>query len=115
VKRKNDPIDAVFRAKLRAEVPNVSEFARQIGWSQGTLHKYMNGGGHASIDDIARMTAQLSNPASPRNKRESQLLQLFRRLGNNTDDEDDVFDDIRKKLRRRREQSKSPKKKPEGD
>lgn len=43
--------DAALRRQLRS-LRNQADFARTIGRRQPWLHKYANGAGHASIDDV---------------------------------------------------------------
>jgi plasmid maintenance system antidote protein VapI len=58
------PIDKGVRDYLRNAGLNETEFARAIGWNQATFHRWINGEGHATIDDIVRMVAQVigANP-----------------------------------------------------
>lgn len=53
------PIDAEIRAWLKAHVDNQSALSRAIGHSTSWLHKYVNGDGHATIDDLVRLAGLL--------------------------------------------------------
>lgn len=53
------PIDAEIRAWLKRHVDNESELSLSSGHSSSWLHKYINGAGHATIDDLVRLAALL--------------------------------------------------------
>jgi len=53
------PIDAELRRWLDAHVDNESEISLAIGRSKTWLHKYVNGAGHATIDDLVRLAGVL--------------------------------------------------------
>jgi transcriptional regulator with XRE-family HTH domain len=75
------PIDAEIRARLRTLAPNQIELAKRLGRSQGWVNKYLNGAGHATIDDVIRIGAILIGVDPPRlTDAERRLLRAFRRL-----------------------------------
>jgi len=75
------PIDSEIRDRLRKLAPNQQEFAKQLGRSQGWLNKYINGAGHATIDDVIRIGALLIGADAPRlTDTERRLLRAWRRL-----------------------------------
>lgn len=53
------PIDAEIRAWLARHVENQTELSEAIGRSGSWLHKYVNGAGHATIDDLVRLAGLL--------------------------------------------------------
>lgn len=53
------PIDAEIRAWLSKHVENESELSLAVGRSKTWLHKYVNGSGHATIDDLVRLAGLL--------------------------------------------------------
>jgi hypothetical protein len=82
------PIDRELRIRLR-ELSNQAEFARQIGSKQSWLHKFINGSGHATVDDAIRIVAALMGVKSAAlSEPEQKLLKIFRGLGE--DQQDDV-------------------------
>lgn len=75
------PIDAAVRAKLRELAPNQPALAATIGRSQGWVNKYMNGDGHATIDDVIRIAAALIGVnVQPLTEVERRLLKAWRRV-----------------------------------
>lgn len=75
------PIDTEIRDRLRKLAPNQIEFAKRLGRSQGWLNKYINGAGHATIDDVIRIGAILIGVEAPRlTDAEQRLLRAWRRL-----------------------------------
>lgn len=50
-----NPIDAHIRAFLKTHVANHSELSVAVGHSTSWLHKYVNGQGHATVDDLVRI------------------------------------------------------------
>lgn len=53
------PIDAELRAWLKGHVENQSELSVAVGRSPSWLHKYINGAGHATLDDLVRLAGVL--------------------------------------------------------
>ena len=53
------PIDTEIRERLRRQAPNQIDLGKRIGRSQGWVNKYLNGVGHATIDDVIRIAALL--------------------------------------------------------
>lgn len=51
----NHPIDAEIRAWLKKIVPNKSAISLALGHGNSWLHKYVNGDGHATLDDLVRI------------------------------------------------------------
>lgn len=75
------PIDAEIRARLLQRDPHQKEFAQRIGRSPAWLHKYMNGLGHATIDDAIRILADLIGVGGePLSELERRVLRLWRRI-----------------------------------
>jgi len=75
------PIDTEIRDRLRALKVNQQDFARALGRSQGWLNKYLNGVGHATIDDVIRIAALLIGAEALKlTDTERQLLRAWRRL-----------------------------------
>lgn len=88
-----DPIDAVVRERIRALIDSgaisESEFARRSGTKQPWLHRYVRGEGHASIDEVIRLSATYSGvQAMPLTESESELVRLWRALKTDDDRED---------------------------
>lgn len=54
------PIDREIRAWLKIHAGNKSELSVKVGHSKSWLHKYTNGAGHATIDDLVRLAALLT-------------------------------------------------------
>ena len=97
------PIDEEIRERLRRLNPNQVEFAKRIGRSQGWLNKFMNGAGHATIDDVIRITAAvIGADAAPLTELERRLLRSFRGIPNQGRREDAVavFEGIAKSYQR---------------
>ncbi len=59
-------IDAEIRAWLKRHVDNESELSKAIGRSGSWLHKYVNGAGNATIDDLVRLGGLLMGLNLPR-------------------------------------------------
>lgn len=76
------PIDAEIRARLLQLDPHQKEFAKRIGRSPAWLHKWMNGRGHATIDDLIRIAADLIGVGGepPLSELERRVLRLWRRV-----------------------------------
>lgn len=75
------PIDAEIRDRLRRAGPHQEELAARLGRSTGWLNKYMNGAGHATIDDVIRIGAILIGVDAPRlTEMERRVLRGLRRL-----------------------------------
>lgn len=53
------PIDAEIRAWLKKTVPNKTAISLALGHGNSWLHKYVNGDGHATIDDLVRIAGLL--------------------------------------------------------
>jgi hypothetical protein len=76
------PIDAEIRAWLESHVDNASALSIALGHGNSWLHKYINGQGHATIDDLVRLAGLLFGlnlPALTVAQRE--LLEAARELG----------------------------------
>lgn len=73
------PIDDELRKRLRDLRPNQIAFAKAIGWKQPALNKYINGTGHATIDDVIRMVALIIGIAQqPFTETERRVLKALR-------------------------------------
>ena len=87
------PIDAVVRERIKALLNSgaisESEFARRSGTKQPWLHRYVRGEGHASIDEVIRLSATYSGvQAMPLTESEAELVRLWRTLKTDDDRED---------------------------
>lgn len=75
------PIDAQIRAFLKTHVANHSELSVAVGHSASWLHKYVNGQGHATIDDLVRIAGLLMGLNLPAlSETEQKLLKSCRAL-----------------------------------
>lgn len=84
------PIDAEIRAWLKSHIDNESQLSVAAGHSTSWLHKYINGQGHATIDDLVRIAALLLGVNLPAlSETERRLLEACRGL-----DEPDLQDVI---------------------
>lgn len=73
------PIDAAIRAWLEKHVGNQTELSVASGHSTSWLHKYINGAGHATIDDLVRLAGLLMGLNLPAlSPLERRLLKAFR-------------------------------------
>lgn len=102
------PIDTEIRERLRKLNPKQIELAKRLGRSQGWLNKYINGAGHATIDDVIRIAAILIGvDALPLTQAEARLLRAWRRLPATR--QDDIVDLVEVDAgRRRRRQNATP-------
>lgn len=76
------PIDAEIRAWLKRLVENKADFSVKVGHSSSWLHKYVNGDGHATIDDLVRLAALLIGLNLPLlSEADRKLLRLNQELG----------------------------------
>lgn len=83
-------IDAEIRAWLKGHVDNQSELSLAIGRSKTWLHKYVNGQGTATIDDLVRLGGLIMGLNLPRlTATEQRLLKVVQSL--NQTDQDDVM------------------------
>ena len=96
------PIDEEIRARLRAiEGLNQTDFARRTGTNRSWLHKYINGKGHASIDDAIKIVATLLGAtAQPLSERDQRLLKVWRGLSE--DQQEDAIAMLRSVTKGRR-------------
>jgi hypothetical protein len=95
------PIDEELRRWLKAHVPNHKQMSLAVGHSESWLHKYVNGAGHATIDDLVRLAGMLLGLNLPfLSVPEHRLLKAFADL--EEDDRVDVLEytDHRAKLAR---------------
>jgi transcriptional regulator with XRE-family HTH domain len=53
------PIDAEIRAWLKRHVDNQADLSVAVGHSKSWLGKYINGAGHATIDDLVKLAGRL--------------------------------------------------------
>lgn len=99
------PIQQEIRAWLDAHVENVSALSLQSGHSSSWLHKWINGDGHATIDDLVRIAGLLFGLNLPAlTETEQKLLKAVRVL--EEADRQDVLAYVELRARRtRREQS----------
>lgn len=75
------PIDTEIRERLRKLAPHQIELAKRLDRSQGWVNKYINGAGHATIDDLIRIAAILIGVDATRlTPDEQRLLRAWRRL-----------------------------------
>lgn len=75
------PIDTEIRERLRKFAPRQVELAKRLGRSQGWVNKYINGAGHATVDDVIRIAAVLIGLDAPAlTEAERRLLRAWRRL-----------------------------------
>jgi transcriptional regulator with XRE-family HTH domain len=86
-----NPIDKEIRERLRKLVTASSsataarlrqiELAKRIGRSPAWLNKYVNGAGHATVDDVIRIVAIVIGIDAPRLTDDEQLvLRAWRRV-----------------------------------
>lgn len=76
-----NPIDAHIRAFLKTHVANHSELSVAVGHSTSWLHKYVNGQGHATLDDLVRIAGLLMGLNLPAlSETEQKLLKACRSL-----------------------------------
>jgi transcriptional regulator with XRE-family HTH domain len=74
-------LDAELRKWLRKFGPHQVDLAQRLNRSQGWVNKYMNGVGHATIDDAIRIAAILIGVDAERlTKDERRLVRDYRRL-----------------------------------
>jgi len=100
------PIDLEIRERLRKLAPRQIELAQRIGRSQGWVNKYLNGVGHATIDDIIRIAAIVIGVDPPRlTDAERRLLRAWRLLP--ADKQQDVVDWVDTMSRRQRRATRS--------
>ena len=84
------PIEQEIRRFLREHVANQSEVSTAIGRSSSWLHKFVNGSGNATIDDLVRVAAVLFGLNLPAlTEREQTLLRRFRAI--DPERQDDVL------------------------
>jgi hypothetical protein len=84
------PIDAEIRAWLAEHVENESKLSLAVGHSKTWLHKYINGSGHATVDDLVRIAALLLGLNMPAlNDSAQKMLKSFQALS--ADDQKDVI------------------------
>lgn len=75
------PIDAEIREWLKRHVDNEKELSVAAGHSTSWLHKYVNGSGHATIDDLVRIAGLLFGLNLPAiRETERRLLKAVRGL-----------------------------------
>lgn len=73
------PIDAHIREWLRAHVHNEKELSIQAGHGNAWLHKYINGNGAATVDDLVRVGAMLLGVNLPElSEDELKLVAIYR-------------------------------------
>lgn len=83
------PIDAEIRLWLKRHVDNKAELSVAVGHSGSWLHKFVNGAGHATIDDLVRLAGTLLGLNLPAlSEIERKLLKACQSM----DDEADVRD-----------------------
>ena len=97
------PIDTEIRERLRRYAPNQIDLGKRIGRSQGWVNKYLNGAGHATIDDVIRIAAMLIGADVPKlTENERRLLRGWRRLPADGQEQEDVLLYLEKVAGRRR-------------
>lgn len=97
------PIDAEIRAWLERHVQNQKELSVSVGHGTSWLHKYVNGAGHATIDDLVRIAGVLFGMNLPvLSGLEQRLLKAWRAIPDAARQEDAVvvFENIAKGYRR---------------
>jgi transcriptional regulator with XRE-family HTH domain len=98
------PVDTEIRERLRKLAPRQVELAKRLGRSQGWVNKYINGAGHATIDDVIRIAAILIGvDAIQLTEAEHRLLRAWRRLP--VQRQEDVIDLVEAYAKRRRPRS----------
>jgi hypothetical protein len=85
-----NPLDEELRERLRKFVtasssaaarPRQIELAKRIGRNPAWLNKYVNGAGHATVDDVIRMIAIVIGIDGPRlTDEEQRVLRAWRRV-----------------------------------
>lgn len=76
------PIDAEIRTWLKRHVDNESKLSVAVGRSPSWLHKYINGSGHATLDDLVRLAGLLLGLDLPAlTETERKLLKASQALG----------------------------------
>jgi transcriptional regulator with XRE-family HTH domain len=73
------PIDAAIRERLRALDLSQHDLAKTIGRSPSWFNKFLNGKGHATIDDLVRIAAVAIEVEGLSNA-ERRLLKAWKRL-----------------------------------
>jgi transcriptional regulator with XRE-family HTH domain len=100
------PIDLEIRDRLRQLKPRQIELAKQIGRSPAWVNKYLNGAGHATIDDVIRIIAIVIGVDPARlTDAERRLLRAWRRLP--ADKQQDVVDWVQTLGKRQRRATRS--------
>lgn len=96
------PIDREIRDRLRRLGPKQGSFARAIGRSQGWLNKYMNGAGHATVDDVIRIAAVLIGAEMPKlTDAQRRLLHAWDQIpAESQEDAVNLFEVYARRLRR---------------
>jgi plasmid maintenance system antidote protein VapI len=75
------PLDAGLRARLRHDAAlNQTELAKRIGRKPAWLNKYINGAGHATIDDVIRIVAVVNGLDAQLTAAEQRLVWVWRHL-----------------------------------
>jgi hypothetical protein len=75
------PIDQEIRAWLKTHVDNEADLSAKVGHPGSWLHKYINGNGKATIDDLVRIAGTLFGLNLPAlNETEQKLLKACRGL-----------------------------------
>src|SRR5580765_3510878 len=98
------PIDREIRERLRqmaaSAKPRQIELAKRIGRSPAWVNKYLNGAGHATVDDVIRIVATVIGLDPPGvTDAERRLLRAWRRLP--LDRQEDALDFLQRMGRRR--------------
>jgi transcriptional regulator with XRE-family HTH domain len=79
LKKAKDPIDAAIRRRVRALNLKQRDLARLVGKTPSWAHKYLNGKGHVTIDDLIRIGA-FALDVQGLSESERQMLKLWGRL-----------------------------------
>ena len=94
------PLDRLIRERLGARNLPQKNLAKAIGRSQGWVNKFLNGAGHATIDDLVRLLAYAIGMQGLSDM-ERQLLKAWKRLpqGSQADAVEFFEDWVRREIR----------------
>lgn len=103
-----NPVDNEIRAWLKRHVTNESQLSVAVGHSPSWLHKYINGQGHATIDDLIKIAAVLFGVNLPAlTETEQKLLKACRSLEESDQHDVLAYAEHRQRLARRAQSKES--------